>query len=444
MSRTRLTSRPRPAPAETRPPRAPRWSAVGLVCGLVLPVGLLGCLGLFAGSFAAGALDAPLLWGRIAGLLGGVAGGLGVAALLLHRAGGKKRRAGRGSLPAGGQALNERVAVLRDTLAHTLALRPSRQVQTLSGHTGSVLAVAVSPDGRSALSGGRDRTMRLWDLAGGFEVRAFTDFAGIVQAVAFSPDGRLAAAAERDPRPGRRHAVPGSVRVYDVESGRELRRFAVDGSAWSLAFLRRGARLLVGEEDLRLWDVAGGDLLAAVHLPSQLLSRQAVLAVAGSPDGRFALVGCRSTSEARLIDLEEGTCRCRFAGHGHWFTLFRRLPVTSVAFSADGERVLTGSLDQTARVWDVESGKETACFHGHRGRWGRHGVTGVAFLPDGERALSAGEDGTVRLWRTDSGKELMCYRHGRAVTCLARGQDGRLALSGGADGQVRLWCLPGS
>jgi WD40 repeat protein len=65
-----------------------------------------------------------------------------------------------------------------------------------------------------------------------------------------------------------------------------------------------------------------------------------------------------------------------------------------VAISPDGRRVLSGSDDQTVRLWDVNTAKELHRFAGHRGR-----VWGVAFSPDGRFALSCGEDRTIRLWR---------------------------------------------
>ncbi|MBD2340744.1 hypothetical protein H6G64_27635, partial [Calothrix sp. FACHB-156] len=77
--------------------------------------------------------------------------------------------------------------------------------------------------------------------------------------------------------------------------------------------------------------------------------------------------------------------------------------VNSVQFSPDGQRLATGGVDGTARVWDT-SGKELAQLRGHQG-----GVYSVQFSPDGQRLATGGEDGTARVWDT-SGKELAQLR----------------------------------
>ena len=74
--------------------------------------------------------------------------------------------------------------------------------------------------------------------------------------------------------------------------------------------------------------------------------------------------------------------------------------VTSVAFSPDGKRIVSGSGDQTLKVWDAASGQETLTLAGHTER-----VTSVAFSPDGERIVSGSGDNTLRLWDATSDQE---------------------------------------
>ena len=103
--------------------------------------------------------------------------------------------------------------------------------------------------------------------------------------------------------------------------------------------------------------------------------------------------------------------------------------VSSVAISTNGERVVSGSYDETVRVWDTESG-EAVCetLRGHEDR-----VTSVAISADGRKVVSGSSDKTVRLWDVQSESKVheVLYEHTYEVTCVAISADGRTAVSGG-------------
>lgn len=274
---------------------------------------------------------------------------------------------------------------------HTLRLwdiETGKEVRRFDGHTDEVFTLAFSPDGRHALSGGWDLTLRLWDVATGKELRRFSGHTEPVVGVAFSPDGR--------------HALSGSydhtLRVWELDTGKELRRFPAHIEAGTrLAFSKDGRRALANDDktSVRLWDLETGKELRRFAHESRAFS------VAFSPDGRRALVGCPHTM--LLWDVETGKLLRRF--QGPW-TMF------SVAFSPDSRRILASGIDSTVRLWDAETGKELRKFEGDMCF-----VFSVAFSPDGRRALSA---------------------HGgyRAFT----DPDG--ATQNHADHTVRLWGLP--
>ena len=92
-------------------------------------------------------------------------------------------------------------------------------------------------------------------------------------------------------------------------------------------------------------------------------------------------------------------------------------PVRSVAFSADGERILTGSDDKTARLWDAKTGAEIYALKGHTDP-----VTSVAFSPDGARILTGSDDNTARLWDHRQGQVLIEEDSEAMPRCLTADQ----------------------
>ncbi len=109
--------------------------------------------------------------------------------------------------------------------------------------------------------------------------------------------------------------------------------------------------------------------------------------------------------------------------------------VPSVAFSPDGQRIVTGSLDGTAKAWDAATGKELVTFKGHRA-----GIKSVAFAPDGQRIATGSEDATVKVWDSTSGKELLTLRGHRArINSVAFAPDGQRIATASLDGTAKVW-----
>ena len=179
---------------------------------------------------------------------------------------------------------------------------------------------------------------------------------------------------------------------------------------------------LMASQIVQLWSLDGG---IARGEPMEGHG-DGVESVAFSPDGQHIVSGSRDRT--MILWAAGGGITGKMIGHER--------AVRSVAFSRDGQRIVSGSSDGTVRLWDANGGAIGDPMKGHG-----DGVDSVAFDPDGKRIVSGGHDGTVRLWDTDSRTAIGAplVGHEGWVESVAFDPDGKRIVSGGHDGTVRLW-----
>ena len=344
-------------------------------------------------------------------------------------------------LAISGLRLDGRVYALSGSEDETLNLwdlHSGELLRSLKGHTGRVNAVVVIEMGRCvcALSGSSDTTLKLWDLNSGLLLRTLEGHTGSVLAVAIVEVG------------GRTYTLSGSddrmIRLWDLSSGellctleghtdyvRAIARIDIDGRACFLS----------GSDDrtLRLWDILtmlNMDLNSDLILHTMGGHTDAVNAMAGMEmDGRACALSGSLDQTIKLWDLYTQVPIRTLKGHTGY--------VRAVAGVKLGGRVcaLSGSSDRTLKLWDLSSGELLRTLDGHT-----RTVTAVAVVEVDERvyALSGSHDQTINLWELSSGmimKTLVGHTDWVITVVVVEVEGRSCALSGSYDRTLRLWDL---
>ncbi len=209
-----------------------------------------------------------------------------------------------------------------------------------------------------------------------------------------------------------------------------------------IAFTPDGRQLVSASEDktIRVWDLASGKTVRTIRGESAPGQEGKIGAMALSPDGKWLAAGGWFAapqvegSVIRLYEFASGKLVALLKGHVD--------VVNGLAFSPDGSKLISGSSDSTAILWDagIRAGARAAepkLLHRLEGHTAE--IYAVGFSPDGSRAVTGSFDHDLRLWRVADGKEIAHMTgHGDNVHSLAVAPDGTIA-SGDWSGEIRLW-----
>ncbi len=299
--------------------------------------------------------------------------------------------------------------------------------------------------------------IQVWDAATFDEVQSFDGHESPIQGFAWSPDGTKIASVSsgssiqvyiNGSQPTKNDL---SVRIWSVETGRELRRIDSKSLLHSVAWSPDGNTLTTVDDsnNVKLWDTTTGRKIRT------LKHDFATTVSAWSPDGtKIATQGCNalaiwdaSTEERKLYEVEHPEA------------------ITAISWSPDGKQLATASEDYTLRIWScyisvptqsptpqkrqpgisylVAAADSLSCKHlleGHENE-----VTGVAWSPDGNTIASISKDKTIRFWDAQTGCKLACLSntqgHADGVLSLAFSPDGKILVTG-SNLETKRWWVP--
>ena len=213
--------------------------------------------------------------------------------------------------------------------------------------------------------------------------------------------------------------------IETLRSGTIVEELDRDGS-WSRVRTPAGNVVFVHNRYVVETEPVDGRSTRDLRIMPQLGNSPGVNSIAVSADGRIVATGSGDRT-ARFWDATSGRELRVLKRHS--------FPVLSVAFSPEGRIVATGSSDASVRLWDAVSGRELQILNGHFSE-----VYGVAFSPDGKNIVTGSTDGMVRMWDASSGKSLQILEtHSFDVNSVAFGEDGRTLFTTGGAGAVQVW-----
>ncbi len=315
--------------------------------------------------------------------------------------------------------------------AHTFT-----KIATCQGHQHWTWTVVFSPDGKYLASASDDHQVKLWEVETGECLQTYIGHTFSVNAVIFSPDGQIIASSAQD----------GTIRLWRTFPGNlspEIQTLVGhNGRVWSIAFSPNGRTLVSGGEDLtvRLWDLATSECVTKWEAHTAW-----VRSVAFSPDGRAIATASYDRSikiwnvgeipkipdffEKSGICAKSGICLHTLTGH--------QQPVSAIAFSPDGQQLVSSSFDKTIKLWDTNSGKCVKTLLGHRNR-----IWTVAFHPNGTQVASGGDDNHTKIWDLERER---CIKtivgHTNAILSVKLSPDGSYLASGSEDTTIRIWSI---
>ena len=278
-------------------------------------------------------------------------------------------------------------------------------------HAGQLTAIVLLPDGRRALTAAQDHTARIWDLETGKEIRRFEAQASSVWTAAILPDGDRVLLGDG-----------GRVSLRHIATGEESASFDCFGkeAVFRISLVSDGRRFAAaGKADVRLWDIA-----EAKEIRAYPGFTKSVYAVAATPDGRLLAAGG-----------EEKAVRVWETGPGQLlWTLAHEKEVYTVSPSPDGKRLASCGNDNAVRLWDLESGREL---------WKAAALDNVkiaGFSADGRRLAAGAKDRLVVLDAADGKVIRTIATPGETHWPVAFTADGR-SLYSGSDGAIWRWDL---
>lgn len=311
-------------------------------------------------------------------------------------------------------------------------------------HTASVNSAIFTPKGE-ILTGSSDGTVILWNFSGGAPKNLYTLFSGEIFSVAISPDGQYILAGTEEGL-GIRWPFnnPEEAMVFGGSDGH---------SDWvrSVAFTPDGQSILTASDDMtaKLWSLESGQLINTFYGHNGYVLT-VMPAPSPCPEGEncdYQILTCSDDGTAILWSKDANNNKIYPKKNEDELLTVHTAEISVVSLSSDRQKVLTGYVDGTLILSDLEKGNRIEFDQKYR-----KAVTAVSISPNGKQVLVGYEDGKIFLWNS-SGKKKEEFKQtkskrpgnttnstaAKAVNAVAFSPEGDFILAGSEDGMARLW-----
>jgi len=326
---------------------------------------------------------------------------------------------------------------------------------SLRGHFDDVTSVFFTKDARQIVSGSLDGTIKFWDIDTGVEIKSL-NHGDPISSVALHSDDCLIASSTLDNRYVKlwnteidsnalatifsRHTGSGVQGCYFINeqiyivAGNQLSVFSKDLSIWK----EKNSYLIPDNRPYCLSDkyfVSGTeyghillfDILSGAQVSAFKNQDRDIFCLAISPNGELIASGREIVNVSQA---ETGKTLAVFEGH--------KGKIISLAFSPDGNILASGSIDNTIKLWDINTGEDKLTLCGHEA-----GVQALAFSPDGKLLVSGSKDKTIKIWKLDEIFNNTLAEKKPVLLCISVSPDAKYIVTGTEDGAIIFFEMDG-
>lgn len=291
-------------------------------------------------------------------------------------------------------------------------------VLDLRNSSGGIWQPKYSPDGQWLASGGYDGRARIWNASTGVQMLVLAGHRSAVLNLDFSPNGTSLVTSSGDQ----------TIKLWDLSPGREVFTQQVT-VAGRMDFHPTGTYFAVSEyrnlngqptRDIAFRQATDGKTLSNIQVNDRVITPDMVF----DPSGTFLAIALR-TGEVALYDVTGNHLWTSQESHGSW--------AGDIEFSPDGSRILTGSNDGTAIVWDSRTGEKLLVLQNEDQVWG------IAYHPDGSLVATADYSHGVRLWDVSTGEHKLFLPSEDLVYDVDFSPDGHWIAVSRQSGDILVW-----